>query len=86
MESFLGARLLGSGTRTAVLCPSRWRCDPVHEYTADPHDPPASIGLVGGLVSHFAFPTTAFAQPQNSTGAEPRPGRSERRRRNDHNL
>jgi hypothetical protein len=22
-------------------------------------------GLVGGLVSHFAFPTTAFAQPQN---------------------
>ncbi len=27
-------------------------------------------GLVGGLVSHFAFPTTAFAQPQNEIRAE----------------
>jgi hypothetical protein len=27
-------------------------------------------GLVGGLVSHFTFPITAFAQPQNEIRAQ----------------
>jgi hypothetical protein len=27
-------------------------------------------GLVGGLVSHFTFPVTAFAQPQNEIRAQ----------------